>query len=63
MKTRRTTEKKLETKLQNLLQRVLAPRGGEVATFEECGVLTHNRGLVITLPGGDEFQLTIVQSR
>ena len=34
-----------------------------VRTFEEEGVLTYNKGLVISLPDGTEFQLTIVQSR
>jgi hypothetical protein len=63
MKSKHTTEKKLEAKLQNLLERVLSPRGGSVATFEECGVMTNNRGLVLTLPSQDEFQITIVQSR
>ena len=35
----------------------------EVRTFAEEGVLTYNKGLVISLPDGTEFQLTIVQSR
>ena len=34
-----------------------------VRTFAEEGVLTYNKGLVISLPDGTEFQLTIVQSR
>ena len=34
-----------------------------VQTFEEAGVMTYNKGLVITLPDGSEFQLSIVQSR
>jgi hypothetical protein len=63
MKTRRYTEKKLETRLCDLLNRVLSRRGGDAATFEECGILTNNRGLVLTLPGGQEFQMTIVRSR
>ena len=29
----------------------------------EAGLMTSNNGLVITLPNGSEFQLTIVQSR
>lgn len=37
--------------------------GCTVRTFEEAGILTRDRGLVIQLPGGDEYQLTIVQSR
>ncbi len=34
-----------------------------VRTFAEAGVMTYNKGLVITAPDGSEFQLTIVQSR
>ena len=34
-----------------------------VRTFEQAGVMTYNKGLVISLPDGSEFQLTIVQSR
>jgi len=32
-----------------------------VTTFEESGVLTRNRGLVVTLADGSSFQLTIVE--
>ena len=40
------------------------PAGIEgVATFEEAGVLTMNRGLVVTMDDGAEFQLTVVRSR
>ncbi|MBQ6513403.1 MAG: hypothetical protein IJI09_01655 [Clostridia bacterium] len=34
-----------------------------VRTFEQAGVMTYNKGLVIEMPDGTEFQLTIVQSR
>ena len=34
-----------------------------VEIYSEAGVMTYNKGLVITLPDGSEFQLTIVQSR
>lgn len=34
-----------------------------VATFKEDGVMTYNKGLVLRLPDGTEYQLTIVQSR
>ena len=34
-----------------------------VRTFAEAGLMTYNKGLVITTPDGSEFQLTIVQSR
>ena len=35
--------------------------GGAVQTFEEAGVLTYNRGLVVRV-GEAEFQVTIVRS-
>ncbi len=33
-----------------------------VRTYEEAGVMTYDKGLVITTPDGQEFQLTIVRS-
>lgn len=33
-----------------------------VRSFADEGVLTNNAGLVVRLPSGDEFQVTIVQS-
>ena len=57
MKKRRITEKRLETKLATILD-----RWAEVKTFREAGVLTSNRGLVLTFPQGTEFQITIVES-
>lgn len=41
----------------------LNPEGSIIRTFQQEGVLTYNKGLVIKLPNGSEFQLTIVQSR
>jgi hypothetical protein len=35
----------------------------KIRTFEEKGVLTSNKGLVIRLATGEEFQLTIVCSK
>jgi len=35
----------------------------EVRTFDAAGVLTQNKGLVVTLADGSELQVTIVQSR
>lgn len=61
-KTKRTTERGFEAKLGNLLGRVLGERGGVIRTFAEAMVLTNNRGLVVTMPNGQEFQLTIVES-
>ena len=57
MKKRRITEKRLETKLATLLE-----RWAEVTTFRDAGVLTSNKGLVLSFPNGQEFQITIVDS-
>ena len=62
MKKRRISEKQFETKLVRLLERRLEPVGGSVTTFHNAGVLTMNRGLVVSLPDGQEMQLTIVES-
>ena len=40
-----------------------ALEGSRVKTFQQAGVMTYNKGLVITLPDGTEYQLTIVRSR
>jgi len=34
----------------------------EVRTYEDAGILTHNKGLVLRLPDGSEFQVTVVKS-
>jgi hypothetical protein len=34
----------------------------QVKTFEDAGLLTRDRGIVLTLEDGSEFQVTIVQS-
>lgn len=66
------TEKKLEGLIMQALDfynEELGEMEGDSAdiinirTFEEAGVLTSNKGLVISIEGGREFQLTIVQSR
>lgn len=62
MKKRRLSEKRFETKLARLIERRIERAGGSVTTFRDSGVLTMNRGLVVTLPSGQEFQLTIVES-
>ena len=33
----------------------------EVRTFEDVGMLTRDRGLVVTMNDGTEFQITIVK--
>jgi hypothetical protein len=34
-----------------------------ISTFEDRGVLTRDRGVVVRMGDGTEFQVTIVQSR
>lgn len=41
----------------------LAERIAHVQTFVEAGVLTSDKGLVITTRDGQQFQITLVQSR
>ena len=57
MKKRRITEKRLEEKLAERLE-----RWAEVQTFRQAGVLTNNRGLVLSFPNGQQFQITVVES-
>jgi len=33
-----------------------------VLSFKDVGLLTTNKGLIVRLSNGDEFQLTVVQS-
>jgi hypothetical protein len=61
-KNRQMSEQRFETKLARLLERRLEPTGGHVTMFRDAGVLTMNHGLVVSLPNGQEFQLTIVES-
>ena len=61
----------LPEKFQDLLQAVLRddlevePRYyiTSVRTFEEAGVPSGDRGLVVTMSDGTEYQITIVRSR
>lgn len=34
-----------------------------ICTFEEAGLMTNNKGLVIRYDDGTEFQVTVVQSK
>jgi hypothetical protein len=62
-KTKRISERRLERMLSNLLDRIMSHRsGGWAETFEEAGVCTYNRGVVVHIGNGQEFQLTIVES-
>ncbi len=60
-----------ERRFQELLQAILRddlevePRYyiTSVRTFEEAGVPSEDKGLVVTMSDGSEFQITIVRSR
>lgn len=61
-KRKRTTEEQIE----GMLCRVLGERVSrieECVSYEEIGVMTNNRGVVIRLEDGTQFQLTIHQDR
>ena len=62
-KRRRLTERSLERKLVNLFDTLVSRRsGGWAVDFEDACVLSDNRGVVISVGNGQEFQLTIVES-
>ena len=64
-----TTEKLTEQKIQDYLVEVLDWASNEdgmvkiIDTFEELGMMTNNKGLVITMQDGTRFQLVIAKSR
>lgn len=39
------------------------PEVERISTFEEAGILTRNKGLVVKSIDGREFQITVVQSK
>ena len=61
------TEKELQDNLQALLmgERIDCTllEGTSARSFEDSGVMTYNKGLVVRTLDGSEFQLTIVKSR
>lgn len=57
-----------ETEMETMLYEMLndedaAPEVRRVQTFEEAGVLTYNRGVVVRTADGSTFQISIVKSR
>jgi hypothetical protein len=51
-------EKEFETKLRDILE----GEGMRTSTFDEAGILTRNKGLVVR-DGDKKYQLTIVEDR
>ena len=57
-------EIEFETMLYEMLQDEDAtPEVARVQTFEEAGLLTSNRGVVVRTTDGREFQVNVIQSR
>jgi hypothetical protein len=57
-------EIEFETMLYEMLQdEDAAPEIRRVQTFEEAGLLTNNRGVVVRTRDGREFQINVIQSR
>lgn len=60
-----------ETKLESLLRDIMEEAINEgsalditrVRSYNETGLMTQNRGLVLRMSDGSEYQLTIVKSR
>lgn len=57
-----TSAREFEDELQDFLSIEWADEIISVDSFSSMGILSSNRGLVITLDNGAQFQLTIVQS-
>ena len=62
-----TTDREAAELLENAIacycEEELSPEDEvEVRSFEDAGILTHNEGLVLRLPDGSEFQVTVVKS-
>lgn len=56
-------EKQIQDKVQQAVEYWMEEDLQSVETFEEAGVLTGNKGLVLRMADGSEFQVTLVQSR
>ena len=66
LEKRGPTEEDIEIALIQLLSEndeLEELKDADVETFEQACLLTRNRGVVLRLPGGQEFQITIVQSK
>ena len=66
-----TSEADMETFLADMFYTANHTQGGsgdisapaDVRTYRESGVMTNNKGLVVRLEDGSEFQIQIVKSR
>lgn len=67
------TEQDVQYSLQELIEAWQGPMVSEdgekesdverTETFQEAGMLSNNKGLIVRLEDGSEFQITIVRSR
>ncbi|HEY8095284.1 MAG TPA: hypothetical protein VIE65_04215 [Methylobacter sp.] len=56
----RFDEESCELSTDDFQDQLAALAGCRVRTFREAGLMTGNRGLIVTTRNGQEFQLTIV---
>ena len=61
----RSTAENLENILIDALEYYQEEEGAKIKTrtYSDVGMLTTDRGFVVTLPDGSQVQVTIVQSR
>ena len=54
-----------ERMFEEFMQEILADQDQirSIMTFEEAGMLTNDKGLVVRTSDGSEFQITIVKSK
>lgn len=54
-----------ETELQEELRDILWDYNDNfgISTYDEMGMLTRNKGLIVKLENGEEFEITIVKSK
>lgn len=54
-----------ETEFQEILTELFLENGdfADVRSFEDAWLVTRNRGIVVDLPDGSQFQVTIVKSK
>lgn len=58
-------EQEIQDILQEAIDLFVEEEGAavETITFEEAGIFTNDKGLVLTTEDGHEFQITIVRSK
>lgn len=61
-KRKHISERALAQKLADFFDNHYYEKGGSACTFDDKMLLTSNKGVILELPNGQEFQITIVES-